>query len=386
MADTSTAGIGLYIHVPFCPAKCGYCDFYSVPVASSDTSALVDRLLTELRLRVGLDTAVGTIFVGGGTPTVLPSGDLGRLLRPLSAVARHPTCREFTVEANPATVDGEKADLLAAAGASRLSVGAQSFQADELRTLDRVHSPGDVAPAVTTARAAGIRGVNLDLIFGIPGQTLRTWRDSLDRAMDLEPDHLALYGLTYEPGTPLARSRDQGQVTPCPEELEAEMYLEAVARVKRRGFDQYEISNFARPGQRCLHNLAYWTGQPYLGVGPSAVGCIDGQRYRNVPDVDEYARMIDRDGHAVAEAEPVAGKRLAAEMIMLQLRLVEGLDSTAFEQQTGLCPSRTFASVINRHERAGLLRAGAEHIALTNQGRLFADTIIADFMAELDNP
>jgi len=385
MERPTIGACGLYLHVPFCTTKCGYCDFYSVPCAGRATGELVERLLAELAGRLAeTPLTVATIFLGGGTPTVLPAEELARLLEPLARVARSGACREFTVEANPATLDDEKAGLLASAGVDRLSLGAQSFHASELAVLERIHAPEDIAPAVRTARRAGIGRINLDLIFGIPGQTLASWTASLDRAMELEPGHLALYDLTYEPGTGLTRRRDLGQITPCDEELEADMYLAAIDRVAAAGYEQYEISNFAQPHQRCRHNLIYWNHEPYIGVGPSAAGYVEGVRYRNVPDVERYMDMIDAQGTAVVETERLEGLRLAGEMAMLQLRLAEGIDAAHFRRCTGLDAHQVFAAAIARYESLGLLTGTDTHIALTRRGRLLADTIITDFMAELD--
>jgi len=198
MERPTIGACGLYLHVPFCTTKCGYCDFYSVPCAGRATGELVERLLAELAGRLAeTPLTVATIFLGGGTPTVLPAEELARLLEPLARVARSGACREFTVEANPATLDDEKAGLLASAGVDRLSLGAQSFHASELAVLERIHAPEDIAPAVRTARRAGIGRINLDLIFGIPGQTLASWTASLDRAMELEPGHLAPVSYTH---------------------------------------------------------------------------------------------------------------------------------------------------------------------------------------------
>jgi len=403
MESAATGSYGLYVHVPFCTTKCGYCDFYSIPAEGRDAGGLVDRLLDELTRRLAdASGPIATIFVGGGTPTVLPREELARLVEPLARIARAGEARarregesgatgpgsiqEFTVEANPGTLDDEKAALLVAAGVDRLSLGAQSFNPAELAVLERLHSPDDIAPAVRIARRAGIRRLNLDLIFGVPGQTLAGWLESLDRAIELDPDHLALYGLTYEPGTTLTRRRDAGRVQPCDDGLEAEMYLAALDATAAAGFQQYEISNFARPGQRCLHNLIYWHNEPYLGVGPSAAGYLRGLRYRNVPDLHRYQQMIDQFGHAVIESERIEGRLLAAETAMLQLRLIDGVDRAAFERRTGFDPHQVFARSIARYEPPGLLSVSPTRIALTRSGLLLADAIIADFMADLDEP
>ncbi|MHC4090801.1 MAG: radical SAM family heme chaperone HemW [Planctomycetota bacterium] len=387
MEPLTIGACGLYVHVPFCTTKCGYCDFYSLPHGGRNTSRVVECLLAELTGRLHEPQGpVGTIFLGGGTPTVLPAIELAHLLQPLAGLAHTGTCHEFTVEANPATLHDEKAGILVSAGVDRLSLGAQSFHPAELAVLERIHSPEDIAPAVKIARRAGINRLNLDLIFGVPGQTMASWRESLDRALHLDPGHLSLYGLTYEPGTALTRRRDIGHITPCDDRLEADLYSAAIDRLAEAGFRQYEISNFARPGQRCRHNLIYWNHEPYIGVGPSAAGYLDGIRYRNVADIERYVEMIDAQGTAVIETERIEGRRLAGEMAMLQLRLVEGIDTDRFRRRTGLDPRQAFAPAISRHEAAGLLTVTPTRIALTRQGRLVADTLIADFMADLDAP
>jgi oxygen-independent coproporphyrinogen-3 oxidase len=376
---------GLYTHVPFCTAKCGYCDFYSVvPDADGSVAPFVDRLRRELELRVRRGpTRPDTVFVGGGTPTVLPRASLAALLAAVSRAAGNPPA-EFTVEANPESLDSAKAEILAASGVDRVSIGAQSFHAEELRFLERIHTVRQTETAVETARRAGIGRINLDLIFGIPGQTRATWRDSLRRAVDLGVEHVACYGLTYEPGTRLTGRLQRGLVRRCDEDLEAELYDDAIDILAEAAFEHYEISNFARPGCRCRHNLVYWHGGPYLGVGPSAAGHLDGERYRNVADVDQYVRMIDERGHAVVERERVTGVTLAGETVMLGLRLIDGIDVPAFVRRTGIDPFTAFARTLDACEQQRLLDVSASRIALTRRGLLVADTILTDMLAELD--
>jgi len=348
------AGCGLYVHIPFCETKCGYCDFFSEPVRGRDTGSLVRRLCHELEKRVSqAPDKIRTIFCGGGTPTILPVEQLAVVLDVLSRVAVRDHVAEFTVEVNPATVDDEKARLLVAGGVSRVSMGAQSFIAEELATLERLHTPDDVGPSVRTLRRHGVRQVSLDLIFSVPGQTLATWSDSLRRAIDLQVDHISAYGLTYEPGTRLTTQRQQGLVASCDEQLEAEMYLLAMDTLAEAGFEQYEISNFARPGCQCRHNLIYWRNGPYIGVGPSAAGCVDRRRYKNVADVDQYVRMIDELGHAEVETETLDTSMVITEMIMLQLRLVEGLNLAHFRRETGVEPLELLGATAEQSTRSG---------------------------------
>lgn len=375
----STIPCGLYVHVPFCETKCGYCDFYSVALNDRNPAPLVDCIGRELHKRVsGRSQAVRTVFLGGGTPTILPLTELARLLKVLNDVVEVHRLAEFTVEANPATVDDEKAQLLVSSGVSRVSMGAQSFFPDELATLERLHSPEDIAPSVATLRRHGVGQINLDLIFGIPGQTLETWSQSLARAIDLGPDHIACYGLTYEPGTRLTAMRLHGRMTPCDEDLEADMFLRTMDVLESAGYRQYEISNYARPGCECRHNLLYWRNEPYIGVGPSAAGCLDGRRYKNVSDVGGYVRMIEREGHAEVESETIDTDMLITEMVMMQLRLNEGLSIAAFRERVGADPRETFGDTLTRLVDLGLVTMSETHIALTRSGRLVANTVIAD--------
>jgi oxygen-independent coproporphyrinogen-3 oxidase len=350
-----------------------------VPISGRNTTPLVHRLSRELSARVGgLGDPVRTVFIGGGTPTILPGEQLEVLLGALSEVVAIDDLAEFTVEANPATVDPAKAELLARAGVSRVSMGAQSFSVAELATLERLHTPGDISPSVEILRRHGIGQINLDLIFGIPGQTLATWSESLHQAVETQVDHIAAYGLTYEPGTPLADKRQRRLITPCDEQLEADMYLLAGEVLGEAGYEQYEISNYARPGCRCQHNLIYWRNEPYIGVGPSAAGCIDGRRYKNVSDVADYVRMMDELGHAEAESETLDTPTIITELIMMQLRLVQGLSLASFRRRTDLDPLELFAPALAPLTEQGLVTVSDTHIALTRTGRLVADAVIAE--------
>ncbi len=377
---------GLYVHIPYCETKCGYCDFFSVAVKDLDTSPLLERIARELGTRLnGQRPRVRTIFCGGGTPTVLTAERLDLLLRSITSNVSVRDVIEFTVEANPATVDDEKAELLAAAGVDRVSMGAQSFLSRELAALERIHSPGDIAPSVATLRRHGISRINLDLIFGIGGQTLETWSLSLCRAIELKPDHIACYGLTYEPGTRLTAQARRGMITPCDEQLEADMYLHAIDVLAEAGYGQYEISNFARPGCECQHNLIYWRNRPYIGVGPSAAGLIDARRYKNIANVAGYVRAMDRQGHAEAESEMVVGPTLMHELILMQLRLVEGLSIADFRRRTGADPLILFEVPLARLVDLDLVRVSETHIALTGRGRLVADSIMVELAAACDH-
>ena len=371
----------LYVHVPFCRARCGYCDFYSTVLEPPAVRPLVDALIAELeQARAGGALAFETIFIGGGTPTVLPAPQLERLLQSSGRLARPGADVEFTVEANPATVDAEIAEVLAAGGVNRVSIGAQSFDAAELRMLERTHRPEQVAQTVAVCREHGLRRISLDLIFAIPGQTLASWRATLQAAVALGPEHLSCYGLTFEPGTRLHADLEAGRVRRVDHDLEADMYEATIDALAAAGLRQYEISNFARPGAECRHNLTYWHNQPYLGIGPSAAGYIDGARYKNVADVAEYVEAIGAGRSPRCEEERLPPARAAGETAMLALRLVEGLNRRRFTERFGQDPTVFFADAVAKHVPAGLLDVTDTSIRLTRRGLLLADGVVADFV------
>lgn len=379
MNTSGLSGVGLYVHIPFCETKCGYCDFYSVAVKDRDTSPLVEGVIQEIETRLG-DNAyrVQTVFCGGGTPTILPAYQLETLLKTIARFTPVDHLQEFTVEANPATVDREKAALLKASGVNRVSMGAQSFYPDELETLERIHSPDDIAPSVKVLRDQGIEQINLDLIFGIPGQTLETWSGSLQQAIALKLDHLACYGLMYEPATRLTAMKRTGRITPCDEQLEADMFELTIDVLGDAGYRQYEISNFAKPGCESLHNLMYWRNEPYVGVGPSAAGCVDGRRYKNIADVGGYLAGLKERGHAESESEVLDCETLMHEMVLMQLRLVEGLSIQNFYDRTGANPVELFGEVLSRFVDEGYVTVSDTHISLTRRGRLVTNSIMTD--------
>lgn len=377
--SSDPTSIGLYVHIPFCETKCGYCDFYSVAVKDRDTNSLVEGVIQEIETRLS-DNAyrVRTVFCGGGTPTILPADQLESLLKTIARFIPVELLREFTVEANPATVDHEKAALLKASGVNRVSMGAQSFYSDELDTLERIHTPDDIAPSVKILRDQGIEQINLDLIFGIPGQTMETWSGSLQKAIALQPDHLACYGLTYEPATKLTAMKHTGRITPCDEQLEADMFELTIDVLSAAGYQQYEISNFAKPGCESQHNLMYWRNEPYVGVGPSAAGCVDGRRYKNIAEVGGYLAGLKEHGHAESESEVLGRETFMHEIVLMQLRLVEGLSIQNFCDRTGANPIELFGEVLTRFVGEGYVTVSDTHISLTRKGRLVTNSIMTE--------
>ncbi len=365
--------MGWYVHVPFCAAKCGYCDFYSVPISP----ALVDDLAGALRHEIAIRNParpVETIFVGGGTPTVISEPVLHSILQAVAACTG--PVEGFTIEANPCSIDLPKLEALRKLRVNRLSLGVQSFDGDELATLQRNHQPHHIGRSVAAARAAGFDNLNLDLVYAIPGQTLEGWGRSLRRAVELEPEHLSCYCLIYEPGTPLARLRDQGRITPCDQDLEADMFELTIDELSAAGYQHYEISNFARPGRQCRANVIYWENREYLGLGPSAVSYLDGLRSKNVPDVRKYTELMHSDPAAVIiEQERLTPIHRAHETAVQMLRLTEGIDVQRFRNQTGYDPRQLFARQINDFTSLGLIETTQTRIRLTPRGMLLTNRV-----------
>jgi oxygen-independent coproporphyrinogen-3 oxidase len=276
-ASPQTEAAGLYVHVPFCRSKCRYCGFYSVPVAGGETGRLVAGLLRELERYEAADFR--TAYIGGGSPTALPGAQLTELVRRIRA--RCPNLDEFTVECNPGQVSADLLATLRRAGVTRLSFGAQSFRARELALLGRGHCVEDIGHSVALARQAGFDNVGLDLIFALPGSTLGDWQYSVAAALGLGVQHVSAYSLSFEAGTVFEAWQRAGRLEPVDEELDRAMYEWAIERLERAGLRQYEISNFARPGCECRHNLGYWGNRPYVGIGPGAASCWRGRRTTN---------------------------------------------------------------------------------------------------------
>lgn len=364
--------VAVYVHVPFCPSKCGYCDFNSYALTGDIVDRTVEAMRGEIERSPWRGRPAKTIFFGGGTPTFLDSGRLGSLLDAVRAA--HPPVQgcEITSEANPGTVDREKFRVMRAAGFNRISLGAQSFVPEDLVRLGRVHGAGDVGLAVRAAREAGFANVNLDLMFGLPGQSLRAWRQNIDLALALRPEHLSLYCLTIEPDTRFSRLHRRGMLDLPDEEAQVEFYDLAVARTAQAGYEQYEISNFAKPGYECRHNLCYWRGEEYLAYGPGAVGCFETgngrrTRYTNQKHPERYCGAIEKGGDLWCASEELDEAILRTERIMLGIRLREGIDRLPNLDQHAIEALRS----------RGWLEPSDDRLRLTAAGRQFCTEVAA---------
>jgi oxygen-independent coproporphyrinogen-3 oxidase len=367
-----------YVHVPFCAHRCGYCDFAIAVGQDNFIEPYLDALAAELAT-LGRPQPVQTLFLGGGTPTHLSAPQLDRLLRDVTHWLPPQPGHEFTIEANPGTLDADKIAVLAQHGVTRVSLGAQSFHSHQLRVLERDHAPEEVTRAVARVRER-IAEVSLDLIFGIPGQTLDDWRADLDWALALGPDHVSTYGLTYEKGTPLWKQRERGEVRPLDEDAELALYAHAIDTLAAAGFEHYEISNFARPDRRSRHNQVYWANEAYFGFGMGAARYVLGRRELNTRDLRAYIRRALAGESVVFQSEELPPVERARETMAVQLRRAEGIDRPRFREQTGIELDEVAGPAIARHAELGLLDDDGTRVRLTRQGKYVADAVIAGML------
>ena len=423
----------LYVHIPFCPSICPYCSFHVLRANKTQAERFLENLLSEYR-SIADDLDAATVFFGGGTPTALSTGMLQQLLSALlphpvnedrspqpenvsgNSVAASPlltshlpysppttptisplpsrfdgfdklrTCPErsrgargrergggleVSIECNPSTLSTQKAAALVDLGVNRLSIGAQSFDPTVLQTLGRVHSVAAIHQCVSAAREAGFSNINLDLIFGVPGQTLDSWKATLFHTLALGPQHFSCYGLTYEEDTDFFRRHQRGELRDHPE-LETEMFHLADEILTHAGYHHYETSNYALAGFECGHNLAYWRGEDFYGIGPSAVSTVRGKRCHN-------SRMNERGAWMVEEIESLSIQTLAAERMALGLRTSEGIEETAFAAKFGFLPSERWAREIASLQQARLMTP-KKSLQLSGRGRVVADEVASYFM------
>lgn len=367
--------LGLYLHIPFCKAKCIYCDFYSLPHSKEKMDAYTAALQRDLIRWAdqAKDHTVDTVYFGGGTPSYLGADRLCRLLETVFAHYRVDKNAEITTEANPDSAREVSAlRQLREAGFNRISLGMQSASDDELRLIGRVHTHKETVEAVHAARAACFDNVSLDLIYGLPEQTMAHWRENLQAAIALEPEHLSCYGLKIEEGTPLDRKKDALRIPDDDEQ--AEEYLATVELLEKAGYAQYEISNFARPRRASRHNLKYWTMQEYLGFGPGAHSDFGGRRFAYARDLSAYIRGEEH----LSESACPAPREREEERVMLALRTAQGLDLSTLGEDT-----REAEAVLEECARHGLAQGGNSRWRLTPQGFLVSNAVIVRVLEAL---
>jgi oxygen-independent coproporphyrinogen-3 oxidase len=368
-AATSKAAKHLYLHIPFCLQICPYCSFYKDLAGPGKADSLVEAVIREAEL-FGNRCAPRTVFIGGGTPTALSVTQLERLFAGLQRHLDLTNTEEFTIEMNPATVTARKAELLRGFGVNRVSMGVQSWDPDLLKVLGRVHDADQVRRSFAILRETGFDNLNLDLIYGVPGQSLAQWEDSIRQTVALGPEHISAYCLTYEEDTEYFERMTRGEFR---EDVESDagFFERGVEMLSAAGYGQYEISNYARPGRECRHNLAYWEGADYLGLGPSAWSTIGERRWQNVPDTAAYVQAVQAGVRPLRNEESLPATTREAEKIAFGLRMNAGIDPARLAERHDL---------ITGLREEGLLEDHGPRVRLTPRGRLLADEIAAELM------
>ena len=376
----------LYIHIPFCRRRCPYCDFYSLIYDRGLAAAYIKALCKQIEV---LGNDFSSIYIGGGTPSVLPIAGLKKLLESLALISKN--VNEFTVEVNPESIDENRLKLFLDKGVNRISIGVQSFFDRKLKKLGRTHSSKDAKSAIRLAKKKGFKDVGIDLIFGASGETLSDWMAELKQAVSSGIKHISTYCLTYEKDTPLFLQIKKKFISPLDDETLAKMYKGAITYLSRNGFRHYEISNFAKPGFESKHNMSYWQGNPYLGLGPSAVSFTEGipagtgKREKNVSDIAEYIDRVNRGRSPVVYKESLSGVRRAKELAAIKIRTKEGIDFDWFRQRCGFDFAALEEQALKNLISSGFIKYRKKKgqnigVYLTNKGFLFADTVSSAFV------
>ena len=368
--------LGVYVHLPFCPYLCPYCDFAKWPLRAAGARRYLEALCAEIEREPASFAA--TIYLGGGTPNAydahIVTGMLARLRE------RFRGAGEISIEINPDIVREGDLAVYRDAGITRLSIGVQSFEPSEIQTLGRKHTVAQIRRVVEQARVARLQSVSLDLMFAVPGQTPASWRRTLKAAIALEIDHVSAYGLTVEEGTPYAAWRAREPAVFFDDAREAELYAMAIETLQEAGYEQYEISNFARPGHRCAHNLNYWANGEYVGLGVGAASYRDGVRSAHTRSLDEYVAAALGGRPIPSEAERLEGRKRAGEAMMLALRTAQGVGLSEFKERYGIDVMADYAPVVARFAQTGLLERVGDTVRLTQRGRFLANDVCGAFL------
>lgn len=373
----------LYVHVPFCAAKCNYCDFYSIPQPDDE---IVGRYLEAINVELEmwadiLARPLRSIFIGGGTPTLLSSENLYLLIGMMDYLCDDET--EFTIESNPGTLDGEKIDILLDGGVNRVSLGVQSFNDDDLKLLGRIHDRSGALKSIELLHSRGVKNFNLDLIYAIHGQSHDAWMENLRQAVDASPAHLSCYSLIYEQGTQFYTRLLKGELVEQSDADQERVYFSTIDFLEAAGYEHYETSNFALPGRRCEHNITYWRNEGYVGIGPAAVSYVDAKRVSNHSDMQSWSRAIlDEQVLPAAEVESPDRLQQMAETLMMGLRLSDGIPLESFEKRFGESIEKAFPQTLEKHIKSGFLLVDSGKISIPKKHHFVANSVLADFITE----
>jgi len=374
---------GLYIHIPFCYAKCPYCDFFSLV---AENELIKENYLNALKKEIKIysqkipEIFIQSIYLGGGTPTALSGQQIAEILETCYQYFRMNKDIEITIESNPATFDYEKANVLLQSGVNRLSLGAQSFSNRLLQKIGRIHNKKNILISYHIARARGFNNINLDMMFGLPGQTLRQFDRTLEEVGQLHPEHISLYALSIEPDTPFEHLLKGGLLKIPSDDAAHEMYPNAIDFLNEQGYEHYEISNFALLGKRCLHNQLYWKNQSYLGLGAASTSYIKNKRFKNFSDLNQYIELLYYDILPIESQEVLPLKEEMAETMILCLRMTEGLAKHDFMTRFKKPAEAVFNQQLKRLKEQGLLDASESHYFLTKKGISLSNIAFLEFL------
>ncbi len=369
----------LYIHIPFCVKKCEYCDFLSGPAGNQAQREYMEALFREIdRTEKFEDYEVSTIFIGGGTPSVLPGEWIEELLEKVRNHFSLKTDGEISIEANPGTVDEDKLRSYRRAGINRISFGCQSGDDRELKMLGRIHTWKDFLESFSLARAAGFSNINVDLMSGLPGQSLRSWEESLEKVAKLHPEHVSAYSLIIEEGTPFALK----ELDLPDEEEERKMYEKTHEILEGFGYHQYEISNYGKPGRECRHNIGYWKRTEYLGLGLGSASLIGETRFHNTGKMEAYLANSGKVGEIREDREVLTRENQMEEYMFLGLRMLEGVSEREFQEKFGTSLTNIYGNVIKKYIQMGLLEQKEDRLFLTRRGISVSNPVLADFLLD----
>ena len=375
--------LGLYIHIPYCIHKCGYCDFNSHPIKQDEMNHYIDALVAEMKhyaKTYSNTNIIRTIFLGGGTPTTLTVYQLERILKECVSEFTVASDAEITIEANPATIDIEQLKSIRQTGYNRISIGVQSFDKAELKLLDRAHGPEEIHSTVDRARKAGFDNLSLDLMFAVPNQSLSSWESNLNKALEKNPEHLSTYNLTIEQGTAFSKLQSNGKLIMPDDDHQLELYKRTIERLTKKGFHHYEISNFARRGKECKHNITYWENKNTLGLGAGASSYMNGTRFKNINLPAHYIRQVKEKKIGVEHSETLEPRQAMGETIMLGLRLLQGISIHQFEKRFQISFINLFRNIISALKEKELVIIEKDYLRLSQKGLFWADSVILEFI------
>ena len=370
----------LYIHIPFCLSKCIYCDFYSIPFNLLSAEDYVEAICREMQLIHGNTSDLKTIFIGGGTPSILSENNISKILGTATSIYSVNPGAEVSIEANPKAITFEKAKSFLSSGINRISMGIQSFNNAELLILGRSHNAADALSTFKELRRAGVKNISLDLIYGIPGQTLEQWGNTLMTALELGPEHISAYELTPEHGTPLFEHLKQGTLIMPDEDTLADMFYKGIEMLSDHGYTHYEISNFAKPGFECRHNLNYWDRGEYIGVGAGAHSFSGGIRTANIRDVQKYIEGVNNGTLPVSETTEITEEEALSEQIFLGLRKTKGISLNLFPSET----AETIKKAVKDNQLHGLIELNGNNLRSTRKGLILNNEVICRVLSYIE--